>query len=276
MGVSGSAEVPSAVRRVDVNDCVRVIWLGRPARAGPPSDSPDGSTSSDPCRRRNTATTGTACRQECPGHRAATPSHPGKAAGARAAAQAAADPASCSGLTRPLVSTSADRTATRSMTERAQADTLYTLYFMEEVSARLGWAWEPREVTPDRRPVMEIVGIDQRLIGWQSTRRQQIEDALPFLTAEYEEQQGHAPGEQPPTRWPARPPTRPAHPSARNCARSLSCAPPGGSRRAGRTEPTSSPGWRSAPEQRPRRYGRGCARSSTSRWRRSTSPPWCT
>ncbi|MEU8653631.1 MobF family relaxase [Streptomyces sp. NPDC048737] len=48
------------------------------------------------------------------------------------------------------------------------ADTLYTLSFMEEVSARLGWAWEPREVTPGRRPVMEIAGIDQRLIGWRS------------------------------------------------------------------------------------------------------------
>ncbi|MGW5098157.1 MobF family relaxase [Streptomyces nodosus] len=76
------------------------------------------------------------------------------------------------------------------------ADTLYTLYFMEEVSARLGWAWEPREVTPGRRPVMEIAGIDQRLIGWQSTRRQQIEDALPVLTAKYEERHGHPPGEQ--------------------------------------------------------------------------------
>ncbi|MFE5096684.1 MobF family relaxase [Streptomyces sp. NPDC056638] len=76
------------------------------------------------------------------------------------------------------------------------ADTLYTLYFMEEVSARLGWAWEPREVTPGRRPVMEIAGIDQRLIGWQSTRRQQIEDALPVLTAKYEEKHGHAPGER--------------------------------------------------------------------------------
>ncbi|MFD3720093.1 relaxase domain-containing protein [Streptomyces sp. NPDC058674] len=76
------------------------------------------------------------------------------------------------------------------------ADTLYTLLFMEEVSARLGWAWEPREVTPGRRPVMEIAGIDQRLIGWQSTRRQQIEDALPVLTAEYEERQGHPPGER--------------------------------------------------------------------------------
>lgn len=76
------------------------------------------------------------------------------------------------------------------------ADTLYTLYFMEEVSARLRWAWEPREVTPGRRPVMEIAGIDQRLIGWQSTRRQQIEDALPVLTAKYEAKYGHAPGER--------------------------------------------------------------------------------
>ncbi len=29
---------------------------------------------------------------------------------------------------------------------------------------------------------MEIAGIDQRLIGWQSTRRQQIEDAISVLT----------------------------------------------------------------------------------------------
>jgi hypothetical protein len=77
------------------------------------------------------------------------------------------------------------------------ADTPYIIYFMEEVSARLGWAWEPpREVTPGRRPVMEIAGIDQRLIGWQSTRRQQIEDALSVLTAKYEERQGHPPGER--------------------------------------------------------------------------------
>ncbi|OKK12259.1 conjugal transfer protein TraA [Streptomyces sp. CB00455] len=76
------------------------------------------------------------------------------------------------------------------------ADTLFILFFMEEVSARLGWAWEPREVTPGRRPVMEIAGIDQRLIGWQSTRRQQIEDAMSVLTAKYEKKHGHAPGER--------------------------------------------------------------------------------
>ncbi|GGU67659.1 hypothetical protein GCM10010259_67210 [Streptomyces daghestanicus] len=82
------------------------------------------------------------------------------------------------------------------MTHIVAADTLYTLYFMEEVSARLGWAWEPREVTPGRRPVMDIAGIDRCLIGWQSTRRQQIEDALSVLTDKYEERQGHAPGEK--------------------------------------------------------------------------------
>ncbi|QFX85953.1 MobF family relaxase [Streptomyces sp. SYP-A7193] len=82
------------------------------------------------------------------------------------------------------------------LTHVVAADCLYTLLFMEEATARLGWAWEPREVTPGRRPVMEIAGIDQRLIGWQSTRRQQIEDALSVLTDQYEERQGHAPGER--------------------------------------------------------------------------------
>ncbi|WSQ14751.1 relaxase domain-containing protein [Streptomyces sp. NBC_01231] len=51
-------------------------------------------------------------------------------------------------------------------------------------------------MTPGRRPVMEIAGIDQRLIGWPSTRRQQIEDALGVLTANYEKKQGHPPGER--------------------------------------------------------------------------------
>lgn len=51
-------------------------------------------------------------------------------------------------------------------------------------------------MTPGRRPVMEISGIDQRLIGWQSTRRQQIEDAMSVLTATYEKKHGHTPGER--------------------------------------------------------------------------------
>lgn len=43
---------------------------------------------------------------------------------------------------------------------------------------------------------MEIAGIDQRLIGWQSTRRQQIEEALFVLTADYVEEHGHEPEER--------------------------------------------------------------------------------
>ncbi|WP_443057861.1 relaxase domain-containing protein [Streptomyces sp. KLMMK] len=76
------------------------------------------------------------------------------------------------------------------------AGTLCTVHFMEEVSARLGWAWEPREVTPGRRPVKEVAGIDQRLIGWQSTHRRQIPDAKSLLVADCEERQGHPPGER--------------------------------------------------------------------------------
>ncbi|MER7810372.1 MobF family relaxase [Streptomyces sp900116325] len=101
------------------------------------------------------------------------------------------------------------------------AGTLYTLYFMEEVSARLGWAWEPREVTPGKRPVMEIAGIDHRLIGWQSTRRQQIADVMPALIADYEERQGHPPGERAAYALDRRAADR-ARPPKRKEARSLS------------------------------------------------------
>ncbi|MEV4342381.1 relaxase domain-containing protein [Streptomyces sp. NPDC049590] len=76
------------------------------------------------------------------------------------------------------------------------ADTLYTLYFMEEVSAWLGWAWEPREVTSGRRPVMEIADVDSELITWSSTRRQRIEDVLEGLTYKYAQKHGRLPGEQ--------------------------------------------------------------------------------
>lgn len=51
------------------------------------------------------------------------------------------------------------------------ADTLYLLYFVEEVSTRLDCWRKPRVVPPGRRPIMEIAGIEQRLIGWQSSPR---------------------------------------------------------------------------------------------------------
>ncbi|WUX65380.1 relaxase domain-containing protein (plasmid) [Streptomyces sp. NBC_01431] len=76
------------------------------------------------------------------------------------------------------------------------ASALYNEIVAAEVCEALGLATEPRTVTPGRRPVMEIAGIDRRLIGWQSTRRQQIADALSDLTADYEERQGHPPGER--------------------------------------------------------------------------------
>ncbi|WP_412104320.1 relaxase domain-containing protein [Streptomyces europaeiscabiei] len=71
-------------------------------------------------------------------------------------------------------------------TQRTAAGTLYSPYFMVEASARFGWAWEPREVTLGKGPVMEIAGIDWRLIEWQSTRRQQAADTLPVLVADVE------------------------------------------------------------------------------------------
>ena len=76
------------------------------------------------------------------------------------------------------------------------AGTLYTLAFTEEVSERLGVAWEPREVTPGNRPVMDIAGIPHALIGWQSTRRQQIQEETDVLVADYETRHGHLPGEK--------------------------------------------------------------------------------
>ncbi|CAM5548706.1 hypothetical protein SCANM63S_07168 [Streptomyces canarius] len=110
------------------------------------------------------------------------------------------------------------------------ADALSTLYFMEAMSARLGWAWEPREVAHGRRPVMEIAGIDRRLIGRQSARRQQIEDALPVLTVKYEERQGYPTGERAAYALAARPPTRHARPRARSCCRRPRRANGGGPR----------------------------------------------
>jgi hypothetical protein len=76
------------------------------------------------------------------------------------------------------------------------AGTLYSLLLMEEVSERLGLAWEPREVTEGRRPVMEISGIPHELICWQSTRRQQIEAAYDGLVDWYEGKHHRKPGER--------------------------------------------------------------------------------
>ncbi|MER8235120.1 MobF family relaxase [Streptomyces sp. NPDC094049] len=76
------------------------------------------------------------------------------------------------------------------------AGTLYTLTMTTEVCEELGLATVPREVTPGLRPVMEVAGVDQKLIDWSATRRQRIEQALEGITAQYVQDHGRLPDEQ--------------------------------------------------------------------------------
>ncbi|MFB8406106.1 MobF family relaxase [Streptomyces sp. NPDC055912] len=76
------------------------------------------------------------------------------------------------------------------------AGTLYTLTMTTEVCEELGLATVSREVTPGLRPVMEIAGVDSKLIDWSSTRRQRIEDALEGLTYKFAQEHGRLPGEK--------------------------------------------------------------------------------
>ncbi|WP_329150581.1 relaxase domain-containing protein [Streptomyces niveus] len=107
----------------------------------------------------------------------------------------------------------------------------------------------------------------QRLIGWQSTRRQQIADAMPALVADYEETHGHPPGERaaygledrtrPPKRTVARSPSELRDGWRRSAIRKVSACTV---YRLAQRPPRSGPGWRPW---------------STSPWRRWTSPRWC-
>uniref|UniRef100_UPI002F9119CF MobF family relaxase n=1 Tax=Streptomyces sp. NBC_01562 TaxID=2975879 RepID=UPI002F9119CF len=76
------------------------------------------------------------------------------------------------------------------------AGTLYTLTMTTEVCEELGLATVPREVTPGLRPVMEIAGVDQALIDWSATRREQIDTALEGITDRYVAKHGRLPGER--------------------------------------------------------------------------------
>lgn len=76
------------------------------------------------------------------------------------------------------------------------AGTLYTLTMTTEVCEELGLATVPREVTPGLRPVMEIAGVDQELIDWSSTRREQMAPVLERLTDEYVQEHKRLPGER--------------------------------------------------------------------------------
>ncbi|MEU9546771.1 MobF family relaxase [Streptomyces mirabilis] len=76
------------------------------------------------------------------------------------------------------------------------AGTLYTLTMTTQVCEELGLATVPREVTPGLRPVMEIAGVDQDLIDWSATRREQIDAALEGITDTYVAKHGRLPGER--------------------------------------------------------------------------------
>ncbi|MER6127862.1 MobF family relaxase [Streptomyces sp. NPDC001795] len=76
------------------------------------------------------------------------------------------------------------------------AGTLYTLTMTTAVCEELGLATVPREVTPGLRPVMEIAGVDQDLIDWSATRREQIDAALESITDKYVAKHGRLPGER--------------------------------------------------------------------------------
>lgn len=76
------------------------------------------------------------------------------------------------------------------------AGTLYTLTMTTEVCEELGLATVPREVTPGLRPVMEVAGVDQELIDWSSTRREQMAPVLERITDEYVQRYKQLPGQR--------------------------------------------------------------------------------
>ncbi|WP_327388150.1 relaxase domain-containing protein [Streptomyces sp. NBC_01207] len=65
------------------------------------------------------------------------------------------------------------------------ASALYNEVVAAEVCEELGLATEPRTVTAGRRPVMEIAGVPQELIGWTAKRGEQIAACLTELEHEY-------------------------------------------------------------------------------------------
>ncbi|MFJ1839438.1 MULTISPECIES: MobF family relaxase [unclassified Streptomyces] len=76
------------------------------------------------------------------------------------------------------------------------AGTLYTLTMTTEVCEELGLATVPREVTAGLRPVMEVAGVEQDLIDWSSTRREQMAPVLERITDKYVKKHKRLPGER--------------------------------------------------------------------------------
>ncbi|TFC94499.1 MULTISPECIES: MobF family relaxase [Cryobacterium] len=73
------------------------------------------------------------------------------------------------------------------------ASEFYNQRVMDEVTTRLGLATELREVTPGKRPVVEIAGIDERLTGVFSTRSADIKKVVGQLEKDYRATHGRSP-----------------------------------------------------------------------------------
>ncbi|MFH8886573.1 MobF family relaxase [Streptomyces californicus] len=73
------------------------------------------------------------------------------------------------------------------------ASELYNQRVVEEVCSELGLRAEAREVTPGKRPVMEIAGVGTDMIEVHSARSKSIKERTAELVTDYREQYGYEP-----------------------------------------------------------------------------------
>ncbi|MFE7777735.1 MobF family relaxase, partial [Streptomyces sp. NPDC057445] len=104
------------------------------------------------------------------------------------------------------------------MREVVAASELFNQRALELVCARLGLATEPVEVTPGRRPVMHIVGIDRRIRAEFAQRAQAVRTMAGTLFEDYRRRHGREPAPGVRTRLQQRATlmTRPARRTARS------------------------------------------------------------
>ncbi|WP_328973923.1 MobF family relaxase [Streptomyces sp. NBC_00239] len=80
--------------------------------------------------------------------------------------------------------------------QNVPASELYNQRVVEEVCARLDLRAEPREVTPGKRPVMEIAGVGYDLIEAHSGRSMSIKERTAELVEQYRQKHGYEPSQK--------------------------------------------------------------------------------
>ena len=73
------------------------------------------------------------------------------------------------------------------------ASEFYNTALEAEITARIGGRFVEREITPGKRPVRELAGVDEQLMRRWSTRRQAIEAATGDLAAQFVAEHGRVP-----------------------------------------------------------------------------------